>query len=89
MQLFVKGLDNQTFMIVAEPSDSIADIKIKIKDLDGTPFDLQQLVCNGRQLYDENTVKDYNIRNQSTIHVVTRLRGGMMHSSSGRKNYEM
>ena len=55
--------------------DTIYDIKSMIHEKQGIPNDKQRLVYAGRQLEDELTLADYNIKKESTIHLVLSLRG--------------
>jgi hypothetical protein len=58
-----------------------------IERIDQTPFDQQRLVHNGKQLEDNRTLDYYGVNEGSVIHIILRIRGGMFHETSSRKDY--
>ncbi len=77
MQLFVKTLTGKTVSIEVEEGESIEDVKAKIAEKEGIPPEQQRLIFGGQQLQDSKTLDDYDVGDDSTLHLVLRLRGGM------------
>ncbi|XP_078344184.1 polyubiquitin-C-like [Oculina patagonica] len=76
MQLFVKTQSGKTVMTLDfVPNDTIQDVKKKIEDEVGIPTDQQQLTFDDEELLDRSALTDYNIQNQSTLHLIPIFRG--------------
>lgn len=67
----------------------VSELKELIEKQDQTPFDQQRLVYNGKQLEDEKTLDYYNITEDTIVHIILRIRGGMFHETSARKDFEL
>ena len=76
-QLIIKEVSGKSTVVVS-PSDTISQLKQKIsQNVDIKPTN-QRLNFNGHDLSDENkTIKDYELKNGSTIHLIIRLTGGL------------
>lgn len=74
MQIIVKTLVGKSIAIDVEAADNIASVKAKIAEKEGVPADQQRLIFGGKQLEDNMTLQEYNIADNSVLHMVLRLR---------------
>lgn len=84
IQIYVKMLTGKHFTLKVDGNETVGNVKAKIFDQEGIPSDQQRLFHAGKQLEDDWTLASYGIKQEHTIHIVPRLRGGMFAESSGR-----
>jgi hypothetical protein len=83
----IATLNREQFTFNFYPDQTIEDVAIKIESVLYHQRDQQRLIMAGRELEMNRTLKDYNIKANSTIYLVLKLRGGMFHASSGHNGY--
>ena len=68
--------DGKTITMNVAPSDTIGVVKAFIREKEGIPKNQQRLTFAGVQLANDGMFKDYNIQNDSTLHLMLRIVGG-------------
>lgn len=76
IQIFIKTLQGRTITLDVDPNDTIQSLKQKIESKENIPVQEQRLIYSGKQLNDTFTLSDYNVQDQSTLHLMLRLKGG-------------
>lgn len=77
MQIFVKGVTS----LDVNAEDTVQDVKEQIQSKQGLPVEEQRLIYAGKQLEDEQTLSQCSVERDSTLHLVMRLRGGIIEPS--------
>ena len=75
IKITVKTLAGEPFTLNASPNDEIFILKYLIELKIGIPIKEQRLIYEGKQLIDNRTIADYNIKKESSIHLSIRLIG--------------
>ena len=73
MQIFVKTLTGKHITLEVEPTDRIEDVRAKIQEKTGVLSDRQQLIFAGKELENGNTLQDYSIQKDSTLHLILKM----------------
>ena len=73
--LFVKSLGSTRAVINAYSSNTIAQIKELIYTQTHDPVDSFRLLFAGREILDQHTLADYNIKNEDSVSMLLMIRG--------------
>ena len=74
--VFVK-IPGKAIALEVKASDTIEAIKATLQDKEGIPPDQQQLTFQNNNLENGQTLSDYGVKNEDTIHLVFQGRGSM------------
>ena len=74
MRIFIRTLTaaGKTLTLNVRPYDSIRNVMERIQEFEGISSGNQRLIYTGKQLEKDRRLSDYNIQNESTVHVIFR-----------------
>lgn len=89
INVVIKTLTGKNLELVVPISCTVYDLMEEILMSEGIPIDQQRVIFEGKQLtgYEEMTLINFGITNNSVIHLVLRLRGGMYLPPSSRDEF--
>jgi len=70
IEILVRSEGMDTFNVDVKEVETIHNIKVKIQEIKGIPWDKQVLSYKGKKLEDDCNVADYNIENKSTLDLI-------------------
>eukprot|EP00438_Fugacium_kawagutii_P030243 Skav219536 [mRNA] locus=scaffold30:812033:821367:- [translate_table: standard] len=86
MQIFIKTLTgrktNFNFELdrggaeLSDQDNTVRHVKEALQEKEGIQVEQIRLIYSGKQMSDECTLNDYNVKPGSTVHMVLQLRGG-------------
>jgi hypothetical protein len=80
-QVMINGVDGKTITVNVTSSSLVSEINKHIERRTDLRPDEQRLLYGGKQLQSNRYLSDYDIKANSTIHLVLRLPGGAFHCS--------
>lgn len=72
MRIVVKTVNNDLYNLAVEGSTTVFDLKERIREATSVEVNRQRLIYRGRVLLDESLVREYNIEDGHTVHMVAR-----------------
>ena len=75
IHIFVKTLTGKTYMVEVGRGYTVKMLKKEIQEIGGFIAARQKLMFGQKQLENDKTLSFYNIRSESTLHLIIKLQG--------------
>ena len=75
-EVTIRTLTGKNIPLFLDSLDTVHNMQILVYLLEKIPPDQQRLIFEGKQLEPNKTLADCNIKKESVVHLVLRLRGG-------------
>lgn len=75
IQVFLRNEKGQTKTFHVSPEESVKEFRMRVQETEGVPESQQRLIHEGREMM-TGKLKDYDVKEMSTIYLTLRLRGG-------------
>ena len=79
--ILIHLLTGSVLSVVADLGATVDMLKLQLQAMEGVPADQQRIIHRGVQLEDGRSLTSYGVGPGDKLHLVLRLRGGMMHAS--------
>lgn len=78
-QFMVKTLTGKNIVVDYDPNMTVRELKEYINSSSNIPIDQQRLIFQGKQMdNDDYTINDYHVVKDASVHLVLKLRGGVV-----------
>merc|ERR1740129_555207 len=75
LRIFIKTLTGRKTNFNFELDNTVRQVKEALQEKEGIQVEQIRLIYSGKQMSDECTLADYNVKPGSTVHMVLQLRG--------------
>lgn len=82
----IKTLTGKIIPMTVTKETTVNEMKKQIETTEHYFPDQQRILYNGKELREDANLHEYSVQNNDILHLVLRLRGGMFHETSSRKD---